>query len=77
MLAVGLLWLVQTLIKQNAAREIATRKADEEFKTRIVTVMDNHLGHIAENQAKTATALDLIVDRLLDAVIPPKTNGAG
>lgn len=82
-IAVGLLGIVRSvlarMLTQQAAREIAQRQADQEWKAgmvstqaKIAETLENHLGGIAANQARTAESLELITGRLLDAALETK-----
>lgn len=57
-IALALLKIIERLIRQQAAREIATREAEQEFRKvivatqdRIASVLENHLSEISEHMA--------------------------
>lgn len=72
------------------AREKARSGAEGEFRTSIVraqeqivetqrditATLDNHLGKVSENQAKTAQSLEVITDRLLSMVAAASIRAA-
>jgi phytoene/squalene synthetase len=70
---------MRTVIMQQSKRDDETRSAEIVLRQeilrqqeRIATVMDNHLSGISAALGKITLTQDLIVDRLLDAVVIPK-----
>lgn len=69
LMALALLWLVRGYMGSMLDQNAKLVQFVAESNTKIALTLENHLGAISVNQAKTAASLEQIQDKLLDALL--------